>query len=86
MHDGILVVNELLDSRLKSKVPGFMLKLDFQKAFDTVSWDFLDSLLEKYGFGSKWRFWLRANCISARFSVLVEGAPVGFFPSSRGLR
>lgn len=59
IHDGVLIVNELLDSRLKSKVSGLMYKIDFQKAFDSVSWTFLDRLLSSFGFGEKWRHWLR---------------------------
>ncbi|GJU40053.1 hypothetical protein Tco_1193010 [Tanacetum coccineum] len=32
-----------------------MLKVDFQKAFDSVRWDYLDDILDKFGFGVKWR-------------------------------
>ena len=61
-------------------------KLDIEKAFDNINWQFLMKVMRCMGFGSKlmrW-FWL---CIStARFSILVNGVSAGFFPSSRGLR
>ena len=43
---------QCLDSRMKSRIPGVIVKLDIEKAYDHVNWDALFYLMEGNGF---WR-------------------------------
>jgi hypothetical protein len=58
IKDWVLVANECLDTRLKEDLPGVMCKLDVEKAYDHVNWNFLLYLLEICGFSLKWQRWI----------------------------
>jgi len=40
-----------MEFTLKENIPGIMIFLDFQKAFDSVEWDFILEYLEFFNFG-----------------------------------
>ncbi|XP_059654857.1 uncharacterized protein LOC132301635 [Cornus florida] len=62
------------------------MKVDLKKAYDSVNWNFLQQSMKVYGFSEKWCKWIM-NCVStAKFSVLCNGVPAGYFSSGRGLR
>ena len=84
--DVVLIASEALDSRLKDNTPGLLLKMDIEKAFDHVNWDFFVDVMTKMGFGHRWINWMKWCCSTATFSILINGSPAGFFRSSRGLR
>nr|GEU39213.1 RNA-directed DNA polymerase, eukaryota, reverse transcriptase zinc-binding domain protein [Tanacetum cinerariifolium] len=54
-------------------------KVDFKKAFDSVSWKYLDFILDSLSFGSKWRSWIRACLHSSRASILINGLYCAMF-------
>ena len=63
-----------------------LLLIDFEKAFDTVNWDYLDTLLEKLGFGPYYRRCIRALYWGATAQVRVNGCLSHPFPIQRGTR
>ncbi|RVW91675.1 LINE-1 reverse transcriptase-like [Vitis vinifera] len=51
--DAALIANEAIDSMLKSKENGVLCKLDIEKAYDHLNWNFLLSVLRRMGFGER---------------------------------
>ena len=87
--DNILVAFETLHHMHSTKIGrgGVMaLKLDMSKAYDRVEWVYLEKLMEKMGFHSRW-ISLTMMCIrSVTYSILINGEPHGLIKPSRGLR
>jgi hypothetical protein len=82
------LAHELIHSIKSKKGRGGLMavKIDMEKAFDRMEWDFLLSILTKLGFDSVWINWIRICVSSTSFSILINGSPFGFFTPSRGLR
>ena len=77
--DATLLANKLVNSTLKQKKAKILCKLDIEKTYDHVNWNFLLKILKDMGFGIKWIGWIN-NCISGvKFSLLMNGNTEGFF-------
>ena len=57
--DAVLIANEVIDSTLKNNESGILCKLDIEKAYDKVDWNFILTIMKKMGFGEKWIRWIR---------------------------
>nr|GFA43030.1 RNA-directed DNA polymerase, eukaryota, reverse transcriptase zinc-binding domain protein [Tanacetum cinerariifolium] len=74
ISDGPFILDELIQWCHAKKKETMIFKVDFEKAYDSVRWDYLDDVLNKFGFGSKWRNWIH-NCLnSSKGSILVNGS------------
>ncbi|RVW90164.1 putative mitochondrial protein [Vitis vinifera] len=87
--DAVLIANEIVDEKKRSGEEGVVFKIDFEKAYNHVKWDFLDHVLEKKARGlrqgdplSPFLFTIVADVLSrmllkAEERNLLEGFRVG---------
>ena len=84
--DSVLVANETLEEVKRKKKECVVFKVDYEKTYDSVSWEFIYYMLGRLGFCDKWIDWIK-NCLeSSSISVLVNGSPTTEFKPLKGLR
>ncbi|GKU94307.1 hypothetical protein SLEP1_g7822 [Rubroshorea leprosula] len=83
--DGIVIANEVIHEAKKRKRPTLIFKVDFEKAYDSVNWNFLDVIMEKFRFCWKWRRWIKECLYTLVVSVLVNGSPIEELNMKKGL-
>jgi len=60
--------------------------VDFEKAYDSIDWRYLEALMVKMGFPTLQRKWIKECVGTASASILVNGSPTAEFNLERGLR
>lgn len=87
LAENVLLATELVESyKWKSISKRSMLKVDLQKAFDTVNWDFVINTLTGLNFLVSFVNLIRHCITTTRFSVSINGELCGYFKGTRGLR
>ena len=83
-----VIVQELIHSfKIRKIKSGQMaIKIDLQKAYDRVNWDFLQAVLSKIGFNRTFTGWIMSCVSTVSFKVLVNGGKSDQFKPTRGLR
>ncbi|GJU46490.1 RNA-directed DNA polymerase, eukaryota, reverse transcriptase zinc-binding domain protein [Tanacetum coccineum] len=66
--------------------PRCAFKVDIQKAYDTVDWDFLKQVLLAFGFHDRMILWIMECVTTISFSISINGTLHGYFKGKRGLR
>lgn len=86
IHDNFLYVRNLAHRFHRTKSPTRLLKLDISKAFDSVRWDYLLTMLQQRGFPTRWISWIAALLTTSTSRVLLNGHHLQAIGHGRGLR
>nr|GEU53215.1 RNA-directed DNA polymerase, eukaryota, reverse transcriptase zinc-binding domain protein [Tanacetum cinerariifolium] len=84
--DGPFILNEVYQWCKSKRKQSFVLKIDFEKAYDSVRWDYVIDVLSKFRFGKRWCEWIHECFRSSRGSVLMNGSPTAEFQFYKGLK
>lgn len=84
--EGVVVLHETIHELQKKKKNGVILKLDFEKAYDKVNWDFLQQTLKMKGFSPLWCKWIEAVVSQGSVGVKVNEEIGHYFQTRQGLR
>ncbi|XP_056687909.1 uncharacterized protein [Spinacia oleracea] len=85
--DNILLATELVKCYSKKHIsPRCMIKVDLKKAYDSLEWPFLKSMMQELGFPDLFIKWVMQCLSTASYSILVNGFPTIPIPAKKGLR
>ena len=84
--ENVRFILDLIDHTSKHNIPGFLFLVDFEKAFDTLEWNYIQATLSFFNFGNSIQTWVSTFYKNAHACVLNNGYSTGLFPISRGVR
>ena len=77
---------DIMDFTVEENIPGLMIFIDFQKAFDSLEWNFLESCLESFNFGPNFIRWVMTIYNNIQSCVINNGIASNYFTLERGVR
>jgi hypothetical protein len=84
--EGVVVLHEVIHEFRRSGKRWVLFKIDFEKAYDKVSWDFVQEVMEKKGFPQKWIQLTMATVKGEKVCINVNGIRTSYFRTYQGLR
>jgi mannosylglycoprotein endo-beta-mannosidase len=86
IQDGPLALHEIIHELKSKKLPAVLLKLDFEKAYDRVSWDFLREVLLRKGFEPALVHRIMQLVTGGQTAISINGEVGPYFKNKRGVR
>ena len=81
----IRLISDVIESYEEKNLPGMLLFIDFEKAFDSLEWNYLFKVLEVMNFGPMFRKWIHTFYSNITSCVMNNGHASDFFQFRRGV-
>ena len=79
-------IMDVMDYTKKQNIPGILLFIDFEKAFDSIDWEFMVKCLDVFGFGPSLKGWIETFYKNISSCVINNGICTSQFEIQRGVR
>jgi exonuclease III len=86
INDALRTILDIVEYTDMENKPGILLALDFQKAFDSLSWDYLFKTLKAYNFGIDYLTWVKLCYTDISSCVTNYKYASPYFALQRGVR
>ena len=86
LGENVRLIYDVLFETKKQNIPGLLLSIDFEKAFDTVSWSFISDVLDYFNFGNSIKAWVSLFQKGSETCILQNGFMSEVFNLRRGCR
>lgn len=86
LGENVRLIYDVLFETKQQNIPGLLLSIDFEKAFDTVSWKFIMEVLDYFNFGNSIKRWMGLFQNGSETCILQNGCMSEFFILGRGCR
>ena len=84
--ENIRTIADLLEHLKDNNLPGVLVNIDFEKAFDSVNWKFLFLVLKKFNFGTSLIKWIEMFYTNITSCIINNGHASQYFNVERGVR
>jgi hypothetical protein len=84
--EGAVILHETLHELHRRKHNGIIFKIDFEKSYDKVNWNFLQQALRMKGFHPVWCDWVETFVQGGNVGIKVNDQMGSYFQTRKGLR
>ena len=84
--ENIRMLYDVLSYTETNNLPGMVMLIDFEKAFDSISWSFIKKTLDFFEFGPDIKRWIDIFYKGITACVAINGSYTRWFPIQRGVR
>ena len=77
---------DIMELTVEENIPGLMIFIDFQKAFDSLEWNYLLKCLQYFNFGPDFIRWVATFYKNIQSCVINNGITSDYFTLQRGVR